>query len=136
MLRAVVNKYADGLSDRLRSIEGRFTKRAFSGETLVTSMWRESGRVLFQTKVKERDLIVIDHGVAVVWDADLPEDARPSLKYVMRQSLVLNLCLTRPIYCRLFLVIVVKAVPPRCLLRWIPRLHRWHRQRYRQKHPR
>lgn len=49
----------------LRSIRGRFSDSVFPGETLQTELWRESDqRVLFRTKVVERDVVVISGGIA------------------------------------------------------------------------
>lgn len=48
--------------------QARFSKPAFPGETLVTSMWKgkASGEVIFQVKVKERGVVVLDGGLIVL----------------------------------------------------------------------
>ncbi|MBI5543906.1 MAG: SCP2 sterol-binding domain-containing protein [Deltaproteobacteria bacterium] len=44
----------------LRSIRVKFSTAVYPGETLVTQMWRESdARVVFQSKVKERNKVVL-----------------------------------------------------------------------------
>jgi acyl dehydratase len=48
---------------KLTSIEGRFTKPVFPGETIVTDLWKmEKGEAYFVTKVKERNEAVITLG--------------------------------------------------------------------------
>jgi acyl dehydratase len=52
--KAVVDQALDGDVGRVAAYEARFTGVVFPGETLVTSMWREDGRILLSTKTKER----------------------------------------------------------------------------------
>jgi acyl dehydratase len=37
----------------------RFANPVFPGETLQTRMWKEPGKVVFEVRVKERDVVVI-----------------------------------------------------------------------------
>lgn len=53
--RAVVDAVADGATDRVASVEVRFTGPVFPGETLRTSIWQEADAILFATTVDERD---------------------------------------------------------------------------------
>jgi len=57
----------------LRSVTARFSKPAYPGETLVTSCWKMEGegggRIVFQTTVKERGVVVLEGGLAEVGEA-------------------------------------------------------------------
>jgi 3-hydroxyacyl-CoA dehydrogenase/3a,7a,12a-trihydroxy-5b-cholest-24-enoyl-CoA hydratase len=60
--RAVLSQFCDNDPKRFKAIKARFASPVYPGETLVTEMWRESPtRVVFRTKVQERDVIVINN---------------------------------------------------------------------------
>ncbi|MBP6015578.1 MAG: SDR family NAD(P)-dependent oxidoreductase [Candidatus Promineofilum sp.] len=61
--RAVLRHLAGNDPARFRSIGARFTRHVFPGETLVTEMWADDGRVLFQCRAAERDEIVLSNGL-------------------------------------------------------------------------
>lgn len=68
--RHVVGEYApDGDPRYFKSIRVRFSKSVFPGDTLMTEMWKESdGKVVFRTKVKERDEVVISNAAVELYD--------------------------------------------------------------------
>lgn len=49
---------------RLKRLALRFSAPVFPGETIRTEMWRRDGRVLFRSRVLERDVLVLNNGVA------------------------------------------------------------------------
>jgi len=51
---------------RLTAMAGRFSAPVFPGETIRTEFWRDGDVVSFRARVKERDVIAIDHGRAEV----------------------------------------------------------------------
>jgi len=57
--KAVVDGLLDGDVDRVAGYQARFAGVVFPGETIVTSVWREDGRLLVQASVSERDVAVI-----------------------------------------------------------------------------
>ena len=59
--KAVVDAVLDGDVDRVARYQVRFAGVAFPGETIVTSAWKENGKVVIAAKSKERDAPVISN---------------------------------------------------------------------------
>jgi acyl dehydratase len=66
---AVLRTVTDYRPERLASIEARFSKPVFPGETIRTEMWVEGDRVSFQCRVAARDAIVLSNGLATLRSA-------------------------------------------------------------------
>lgn len=65
--RAILKHFAGNSADRLTVISARFSKHVFPGETLTTQMWdMGEGKVIFQTRVEERDEVVLSFAGATV----------------------------------------------------------------------
>lgn len=63
--RAVLKQFGNNESSRMQSIECRFTRHVFPGETLITEMWQgDEGQVLFQVHVEERNEVVLANAAA------------------------------------------------------------------------
>ncbi|XP_057974328.1 enoyl-CoA hydratase 2, peroxisomal [Malania oleifera] len=58
-VRAIIRCICRGDPNMVRSISGRFLLHVFLGETLITEMWLEGSRVIYQSKVKERNKAVL-----------------------------------------------------------------------------
>lgn len=58
-IRAVSRCICRGDSDMIKNLSGRFLLHVFPGETLITEMWLEGLRVIYQVKVKERNKAVL-----------------------------------------------------------------------------
>ncbi len=63
---AILRTLADYRPERLASIEARFSRPVFPGETIRTEMWPERERISFQCRVSGRDEIVLSNGLAVL----------------------------------------------------------------------
>lgn len=51
---------------RLRSMSARFVAPVYPGETICTEMWMEGGDVFFRARVRDRNVVVMDVGVAEI----------------------------------------------------------------------
>lgn len=60
--RAVISTVCKYDADRIRTFDARFSAPVFPGETIVTEMWVDAEVVSFRSKVRERDLVVINNG--------------------------------------------------------------------------
>jgi acyl dehydratase len=66
---AIMRSIANYEPARFRGMEARFVKPVFPGDTLRTDMWVKGDEVSFRCRVPERDVIVLDHGLARVTPA-------------------------------------------------------------------
>jgi len=62
--QALLKSTCDYDGARLKSMGLRFTAPVFPGEHLVTDIWHENGGLAFQTRARERDVLVLGHGHA------------------------------------------------------------------------
>lgn len=60
--RALLKHFAGNKPEQVKSMRVRFSKEVYPGDTLITEMWETSEGILFQTKVKERDVVVLSGG--------------------------------------------------------------------------
>ncbi|XP_038884421.1 enoyl-CoA hydratase 2, peroxisomal [Benincasa hispida] len=58
-VRAVIKCVCKGDLSKIKCLLGKFLLHVYPGEILVTEMWLEGSRVLYQTKVKERNRAVL-----------------------------------------------------------------------------
>ncbi len=75
--RAVIKAFSKGDPRYFKSIKVRFAESVFPGETLVTEMWRDGDqKVIFRTKVKERDKVVLSNAAIELYK-EIPKAAAP-----------------------------------------------------------
>ncbi|XP_077246756.1 enoyl-CoA hydratase 2 [Tasmannia lanceolata] len=58
-VRAIIKCLCNGDPGLVKTILGRFLLHVYPGETLITQMWLEGSRVIYQTIVKERNRAVL-----------------------------------------------------------------------------
>ncbi|KAG8378024.1 hypothetical protein BUALT_Bualt08G0095200 [Buddleja alternifolia] len=58
-VRAIIKNICRGDQNMIKNISGRFLLHVYPGETLITEMWLDGLRVLYQVKVKERNRAVL-----------------------------------------------------------------------------
>ncbi|MDA0272020.1 MAG: MaoC family dehydratase, partial [Proteobacteria bacterium] len=60
--RGLLNELCNGDAGRFKSMNARFSKPVFPGDTLIVSMWVDGNEALFRTTNQNGD-VVIDQGV-------------------------------------------------------------------------
>jgi len=78
--RHVIAAFCQNDSRYFKSIRARFAETVFPGETLVTQMWKEGGKVIVVCKVKERDKVAISNCVVELYDEIPKPKAKPAAK--------------------------------------------------------
>jgi acyl dehydratase len=64
---SITQAMADGDVQALTHLQLRFSSPVYPGETIRTEMWREEGdRVSFRARVIERDVVVLNNGLALL----------------------------------------------------------------------
>ncbi|MFO7537177.1 MAG: MaoC family dehydratase, partial [Chloroflexota bacterium] len=62
--RAVLQHYCAKDPGRFQSMQVRFARHVFPGETIITELWQQdSATILLRSKVAERDEVVLSNGV-------------------------------------------------------------------------
>jgi acyl dehydratase len=64
--RALVASPCGGDPARLKSMQVRFSSPVYPGETIRTELWPDGGRVSFRCRAVERDVVVLNNGLATV----------------------------------------------------------------------
>ncbi len=63
---AILKTVCDYASERLVGMHARFSAPVFPGETIRTEIWREGDRAVFRARVVERDVVVLNQGIAEI----------------------------------------------------------------------
>lgn len=66
--RALIKACCDGNPARLKGLHVRFSSPVYPGETIRTEMWQQGERVSFRARVVERDVVVLNNGLAEIGD--------------------------------------------------------------------
>lgn len=64
--RAILKHFCSNDPARFAGMRVRFSKHVFPGETLITEMWQTDQGVVFQTRVKEREAVVLSNALATL----------------------------------------------------------------------
>ena len=64
--KAIVDGVLAGDTGAVARYQARFRGVAFPGETYLTSYWREGERIIFETRSKERDAVIISNAAIEV----------------------------------------------------------------------
>ena len=60
--RSVISTVAEYDPAKITGFDVRFSAPVFPGETIVTEMWKDGAVLSFRSKVKERDVVVLNNG--------------------------------------------------------------------------
>lgn len=67
--RAVVKLACGNDPAKLKAMQGRFSAPIFPGETIRTEVWLDGAEVSFRARVVERDVVILNNGLAQLADA-------------------------------------------------------------------
>ena len=84
-VRHIQNQYPDKV---ITAIKGRFSNTVLPGETLITKMWNEDGKVLFEVWIKESNKKAISGGfIEFASDSDGETTAEASVSSLVTDAL-------------------------------------------------
>ena len=84
--RHVLKAFGDNDPARFKSVGARFARHVFPGETLVTEMWKDNGKIIFQTKVKERDEVCLSHAAVELQEVGTASAKEPASEGTVSQQ--------------------------------------------------
>ena len=64
--RSLVDEICENDASKLKKFDCRFSSPVYPGETIITEMWKKDKMIYFNSKVKERDKLVLKNGVSVI----------------------------------------------------------------------
>ena len=64
--RSLVNEICENDASKLKRFDCRFSSPVYPGETIITEMWKKDNMIYFNSKVKERDKLVLKNGVGEI----------------------------------------------------------------------
>ena len=64
--RSLVNEICENDASKLKRFDCRFSSPVYPGETIVTEMWKKNKMIYFNSRVKERDKLVLKNGVSEI----------------------------------------------------------------------
>jgi len=63
---AILRTFCNYEPERLSGLSVRFSAPVYPGETIRTEMWRRGSTILFRSRAIERDVVVLNNGVATI----------------------------------------------------------------------
>ena len=64
--RSLVDEICENDPSKLKRFDCRFSSPVYPGETIITEMWKKDKMIYFNSKVKERDKLVLKNGVSEI----------------------------------------------------------------------
>ena len=64
--RSLVDEICENDASKLKRFDCRFSSPVYPGETIITEMWKKDKMIYFNSKVKERDKLVLKNGVSEI----------------------------------------------------------------------